>query len=188
MSINFLYATMKCPRCGSEGEVEIEAAVDGRGRPPLGDMQADGYAVCPACKKNYFVIVSVERDVIRSVTVDSSRRWYIADVGGSLANSLIERFFATGDVEFVVQAIQQREAACTHSYPVCHRIRDVRLDEGGIRICRCVACDRAFVVAIEHASDEAGVPWQLRGERLHEWVIDEAEHPSRGPIDWADWL
>lgn len=91
MLINFLLASLACPRCGHVGEVEIEANLDGRGpsrsyrlgdaildwnpgiteswagRPPLGNAEVEGYAVCESCEKDFFVSIVVAHDVIRSV-------------------------------------------------------------------------------------------------------------------------
>ena len=53
--------------------------LDYPGRPPLGDLIAEGYAVCPNCEKDYFVDVAVEKDVIERVTVNPTRQGYIPD-------------------------------------------------------------------------------------------------------------
>lgn len=100
MLVNILYAQLVCPHCRFSGEMEVEARLDGfgprhayrvgdtvhwraeitedyPGRPPLGDLQADGYVVCPSCGKDFFAIVGVERDNIVGVTPDTSRPGYM---------------------------------------------------------------------------------------------------------------
>ena len=99
MLSNLVSAAMTCPRCGALGEVEIEVVLDGHGalhdyhigdtvkwnmcyghypgRPPLGDLEGDGYAVCPKCEKDFFVTVFVVRDVIARVEVVRDRSGYI---------------------------------------------------------------------------------------------------------------
>lgn len=102
MITNRLYANIRCPRCGFVGMAEVDVPLDGHGavndysvgdsvtwnptlyldypgRPPLGDLIADGYAVCSKCEKDYFVDVVVERDVIQRAIVNPSRRGYIPD-------------------------------------------------------------------------------------------------------------
>lgn len=99
---NRLYAEVECPRCRRVGETEIEVVLDGHGaandyrvgdtvdwnpcygrsysgRPPLGDLAGDGYAVCSECDKDYFVTVIIERDVIERIEVVYDRSGYIRD-------------------------------------------------------------------------------------------------------------
>jgi len=100
MLVNTIIVSVDCPRCGTTAETEVEAPLDGNGgprrygigetvawspsitadysgRPPLGDVTVEGYAVCPVCTKDYFVEIRVERDRITGVEVDLTRRGYI---------------------------------------------------------------------------------------------------------------
>lgn len=100
MLINHVTTNAVCPRCGVESEIQFETSLDGNGpvrdyrlenvvdwcphlsaeysgRPSLGDLIAEAYAECPACGKDFFAFVIVERDVIKEVRVDHSRGGYI---------------------------------------------------------------------------------------------------------------
>jgi DNA-directed RNA polymerase subunit RPC12/RpoP len=101
MSIaNRVYATLKCPRCSSEQEFEIEVELghggllkeyrigdevewdpwhdeEHGGRPKDGTIVKDGYVECEVCRKDFFVKVFVRHDRIEKVEVDESRTGYI---------------------------------------------------------------------------------------------------------------
>jgi Zn finger protein HypA/HybF involved in hydrogenase expression len=96
---NLLKCDLKCPRCGHEGEVKVETKVGfldlsehrlgdavtwapghsvPRGaRPEAGNLDGEGYAECPSCHRDYFVIVEVRDDRISAVRVDPSRPGHI---------------------------------------------------------------------------------------------------------------
>jgi hypothetical protein len=92
---------MTCPRCGQRADVEVDLyfgdvtldhyrlgdtyrwrprkQVKNGGRPEGGDLDGEGYAECPLCGKDFFVIVRVRGDVLEGVTVDADRPGYVPD-------------------------------------------------------------------------------------------------------------
>ena len=90
---------MICPRCGVRSFQDIDLhfgyrdqstyhvgdtyawisrkAVQNGGRPDNGTMDGEGYAECPVCHKDFFVIVHLRDDVIESVEPDPERPGYI---------------------------------------------------------------------------------------------------------------
>ncbi|MFV8751695.1 hypothetical protein ACNOYE_14215 [Nannocystaceae bacterium ST9] len=70
-------ARVRSHRRPREFRASLRVSESWPGRPPLGDMQTDGYVVCPNCENDYFVIVSVKRDIIVAVEIDSTRQGYI---------------------------------------------------------------------------------------------------------------
>ena len=102
MSIyNYLLLSIHCPRCGSEEEMEAEFRFglreleryrigeqlrwDGMGtrtpriRPKDGDYKGEAYVVCPKCNRDFWLNVSVEKDVITSATPVLGKQPYIPD-------------------------------------------------------------------------------------------------------------
>jgi hypothetical protein len=102
MSIyNYLEFKGKCPHCLSELELEVDFRFGFRNldryrigdelrwhgdglntpkrRPSQGNYVGDGYVECPNCKKDSWVKISIEGDVIKSVDVDHARGGYIPD-------------------------------------------------------------------------------------------------------------
>jgi hypothetical protein len=83
---NLLRATVSCPRSGEVAEMEVELffgeggliesrlgdhvqwqprkSVKNGGRPDGGDLDGEGYAVCPICGLDFFLKVLVRADVI----------------------------------------------------------------------------------------------------------------------------
>ena len=101
MPANRVYAQVECPRCGALAEQEIEATLDGQGfaqdyrvgdridwghphlpgysgRPAGGNLRADGYVVCGACEKDFFVYVTVLADELIAVETNQTRPGMIA--------------------------------------------------------------------------------------------------------------
>lgn len=99
---NVLKAVLKCPRCGRTSLMDVDLyfgyrnqialkvgdcypwAWGGRsvkkgGRPPLGDIDGEGYTECPNCKKDFFVIVRVRGGRIVEALPDLSKKPYIPD-------------------------------------------------------------------------------------------------------------
>jgi len=96
---NHLLVTLRCPRCGRQSEVDTKFRFglrdlttyrlggtlvwEGKGvrtpthRPTGGDLDEDGYAVCPHCENDFWVRISVRNDVIVCAEVDATRRGYI---------------------------------------------------------------------------------------------------------------
>ena len=97
---NCLPAEIKCPRCGVTGRVVIDLyfglrnlidyqlgdtvewrpgkSVQKGGQPHEGTMDGEGYAECPECGKDYFLLVHVRNDKIVSVSPDPNRAPYIS--------------------------------------------------------------------------------------------------------------
>ncbi|HEY4259101.1 MAG TPA: hypothetical protein VGM98_03025 [Schlesneria sp.] len=95
---DLLHAQMICPRCGTSRATEIElfvgignlidyqigdqiqwvpkAAPQNGGRPPNGDCEAEGYAECDACGKDFFVKAIVRDGKLVDVVVDASKPGY----------------------------------------------------------------------------------------------------------------
>ncbi len=97
---NRVYARLKCPRCHSDSEVEIEVELghggllkeyrvgdevewdpwhdeERGGRPKDGTTLKEGYVECEVCHKDFFVKVFVKNDRIEKVEVDETRAGYI---------------------------------------------------------------------------------------------------------------
>jgi uncharacterized Zn finger protein (UPF0148 family) len=97
---NLVFGKMTCPRCGDTVDAEVETrlgyahqAVLRVGerypwnhpamppcRPEGGNAVGDGYCVCPACGKDFFVNVLIDTDVIRTLEHDATRPGMIPDV------------------------------------------------------------------------------------------------------------
>lgn len=96
---NIILAEVVCPRCGGvvreiEGFVGLgelrEYRIGDRiqwaprkspqhaGRPPDGNVDAEGYGVCPRCGKDFFLVLRVRNDVLESVAPDPSKPGYIS--------------------------------------------------------------------------------------------------------------
>ncbi len=97
---NTLRAVVRCPRCSSEAEMEIEfkfGLLDFRdyrlgeqidwgnrglrspaSRPKDGNFCGDGYVECPVCGKDFWVDICVQHDLIERVDVDPTRPGYIS--------------------------------------------------------------------------------------------------------------
>jgi uncharacterized protein (UPF0212 family) len=97
---NIVRGGMRCPRCGRAIEAEVETRLGWvhrlltlrvgdrypwnhpempSTRPDGGNAAGDGYCVCPACGRDFFVVVVVEGDVVRRLAVDDLRRGLIPD-------------------------------------------------------------------------------------------------------------
>lgn len=95
-------APMTCPRCGRDGRMEVDLyfgyrqmldfrmgdsyewwptgkEVDEGGRPAGGNLDGEGYAECPHCQRDFFVIVSVRHDKIVGVRPDTTKKPYLPD-------------------------------------------------------------------------------------------------------------
>ena len=115
---NLLYAVMKCPKCGQAPEMEIDTffgyrnfleyrlgdkvewwerrGVKNGGRPECGNMDGDGFAVCPGCKYEYWVRVRVRSDRIVAVKPNLEKKSLLSD---SEAASFKDETLASGPVE-----------------------------------------------------------------------------------------
>lgn len=97
---NRVTGPLTCPRCGQLVEAEVETRLGCAHevlslrvgdrypwnhprmpprRPPGGTAVGDGYAVCPACARDFFVRVVVEDDVVRRLEPDPERPGLIPD-------------------------------------------------------------------------------------------------------------
>jgi hypothetical protein len=97
---NTLTAELTCPHCKNTGLQDIEFRFGYRDQsryrlgdrlawgpggasvPPLrpdgGNWIGEGYVECKYCKKDYWVKVTVQDDVLKSVTVDPAKKGYLA--------------------------------------------------------------------------------------------------------------
>src|SRR5688572_13833338 len=104
--------------------------------------------------------------------------------------ALWEQYELTGDTEPLAAFVETQAsslAECEHEFPYKHRICDVQLRGRYFRVLRCVECDEqlAFVpIAPNLARDVPGVPYWLQGEVLAAWLAEEAECPTKAPVDW----
>ena len=98
---NTLDTEMTCPRCGAESNMEIECffglknqieyklgdrvewrlgkAVQNGGRPEGGNLDGEGYAECPICKRDFFILMVVVNDIIQGVKVNPDKKPYICE-------------------------------------------------------------------------------------------------------------
>src|SRR5512146_1564709 len=98
---NYLLLKIICPRCGVEAEMEAEFRFglreltyyhigdrlqwDGMGvktpetRPDGGNYDDEAYAVCPHCQRDFWLAVSVRKDIIVAASVEPTKQPYIAD-------------------------------------------------------------------------------------------------------------
>lgn len=96
---NCLTCEMKCPHCGHVGEIVAETkngfldlsehrigdllvwaagrSVKKGARPDGGNLEGEGYAECPSCDRDYFLVVEIRRDRIVSARVDHSKPGYM---------------------------------------------------------------------------------------------------------------
>lgn len=101
-----------------------------------------------------------------------------------------ELFLATADGDQLLAFIDAHPEAsmpCSHEYPMLHRIADFRHGEHAYRVTRCVACKEQLTVRLisaDCASESLGVPYDLSGSRLRDWVSSELKHPAKGQVDW----
>jgi hypothetical protein len=98
---NYLLLNIICPRCGVEAEMEAEFRFglrelihyhigdelrwDGIGvktpetRPDEGNYDDEAYVVCPLCERDFWLTVSLRKDIIVDATVDTTKQPYISD-------------------------------------------------------------------------------------------------------------
>src|SRR5512133_492264 len=100
-TFNQLPARLLCPRCGRESDMTVDLyfgfrdqlnyklgdtyrwkmgrSVKNGGRPPEGNLDGDGYTECPLCRKDFFVIVRVRKDIIDSLQPNPEKKPFIPD-------------------------------------------------------------------------------------------------------------
>lgn len=106
-----------------------------------------------------------------------------------------ERFLTDSDESSFKMAIE-RHGGCAPSSeldcPIAHRIRDVLVCEEWYRIVRVYDTDDRscclFIYPTETPGEQSGVPYELSGESLHRWVMDEMEEPTDEGTDWSKYL
>jgi hypothetical protein len=98
---NHLSARLTCPRCGREADMTVDLyfglrdqldykfgdryswtnspIVKNGGRPPDGNLEGEGYTECPLCKKDFFVAVKVDQDILKAARPDPSKKPLIPD-------------------------------------------------------------------------------------------------------------
>jgi hypothetical protein len=96
---NIVKASVTCPRCGNVTHGDIEGfvgfgnltvyhvgdniewvprkSVAHGGRPPHGTLDAEGYAVCDNCGKDFFVTLEIRNDKLEAVKPTSKRPGYM---------------------------------------------------------------------------------------------------------------
>lgn len=101
---NKIQARVTCPHCEKDIPVEVETrfgdtcqmrnysigdtytwlaekSVKNGGRPAGGNMDGEGYTVCPQCQRDFFVRVKIFEDVITTVEPAVEKRGYIGSLG-----------------------------------------------------------------------------------------------------------
>ncbi len=100
-AFNQLSAHLRCSRCGREADVIVDLyfglrdqrdyklgdtylwqdgkSVKNGGRPPEGNLDGEGYVVCPHCERDSFVVVSVRGDILESARPDTEKKPLIPD-------------------------------------------------------------------------------------------------------------
>lgn len=95
---NHVVATVACPACHRESERKVQGwfglrematyrvgdqvrwakrdSVKSGGRPEGGHLEAEGYVVCEACHRDFFLVISIGDDVVTGVRIDESRSGY----------------------------------------------------------------------------------------------------------------
>jgi hypothetical protein len=98
---NYLLLNTICPRCGVGAEMEADFRFglkdltryrigdqlrwDGMGvktpetRPEDGNYDDEAYVVCPHCERDFWITVSVRKDIIVGAIVDKTKQPYISD-------------------------------------------------------------------------------------------------------------
>lgn len=98
---NQLPLNLECPRCGREAKMTVDLyfgfrdqlcyklgdkckwtkspLVKNGGRPADGNLDGKGYTECPLCKKDFFVVVKVRKDVFMGVEADPLKKPLIPD-------------------------------------------------------------------------------------------------------------
>jgi rubredoxin len=86
-------STLTCPRCSFHGDFTVEAflpcsnqisyklndAITNVTRNKMPDSGIyEGYAECPSCKKDFFLLIHIENKVIASVKIDENKKSYIS--------------------------------------------------------------------------------------------------------------
>jgi hypothetical protein len=113
-------------------------------------------------------------------------------MGVDLLAKAFERFTIDHDEAAFMAAIQQHGGHSPSSdldCPIAHRIRDVSLGGDAYRVVRVYDVDnrtsRLYVYPSETPGEQPGVPYELSGDALHQWVVDELNDPSDGDTDWS---
>lgn len=102
--------------------------------------------------------------------------------------------FLAGDIDASYLILMMRKCGniyknCGHDYPNRHRIKDVDLDGRPMTISRCLLCDEdVFLADAAEVNPIEGVPYELSGAALRDWVRAEIESPAKGPQHWNHWL
>ena len=106
-----------------------------------------------------------------------------------------EQFLTDADEALFKAAIVQHGGSAPSSEldcPIAHRIQDVLVCGDWYRIVRVYDPDdrssRMFVYPTETPGEQMGVPYELSGAALHQWVMDELKEPTDGDTDWTKYL
>jgi hypothetical protein len=76
---------------------------------------------------------------------------------------------------------------CSHSYPVLHRLQDIRLQGQVYRVSRCADCnERLYFVNCDEScvSTKPGVPLWFKGRSLRRWIKEVVEPTIDGEDFW----
>ena len=93
---NHITAHLQCPRCGKGASMTVDLyfglrdqtdyklgeiyrwrvgrSVQNGGRPSHGDLDGEGYAECPICRKDFFLVATVRGDVLENVQPDPNKK------------------------------------------------------------------------------------------------------------------
>lgn len=105
------------------------------------------------------------------------------------------RFLIDSDVDEFLTAIVAHGGIAPNTesdYPIAHRIRDIPLEGNDYRIVRVYDIEtrgsKLFIYPTAYLSTQLGVPFELSGEGIHKWVLDELTEPSDEDVDWERYL
>ncbi|MCC9655270.1 hypothetical protein [Rhodopirellula halodulae] len=104
-----------------------------------------------------------------------------------------EQFLMDGDEVLLKSAIEQyggTESPSELDCPFAHRIQDLVVCGDWFRVVRVYDPDdrscRVYIYPFDTSfGGQPGVPYELSGDSLHQWVMDELEEPTDGDTDWS---
>lgn len=105
------------------------------------------------------------------------------------------RFLADLDADALLSVIASHGGVAPDSEldcPIAHRIHDISLNGNDYRIVRVYDVDtrdsKLFVFPTDVPGTHPGVPYELAGDGLHQWVLDELVEPTDEATNWEQYL
>jgi hypothetical protein len=204
---NILQSSITCPHCNTLVSVEIEMRfgstlrmekfvignyyrwVSGKpvqhgGRPERGNLDGEGYAECPHCRRDFFVKVMVREDKLESVKPDTEKAAYIqsSDAVSTLPSPKTADQAATTQPSGLKPGISGTgQIFYNEKWNLTPRIRDSleQLVEFGVDIFSTIGGDDYTMLAPPNLSREQ----QDEVERLMQKLAKEVG----GKVNYVDW-